>query len=207
MNVNLDTIYYDFNDSLLKFIHGRVDDHDTAEDILQDVYLKIHSSIGSVRDTSRLTSWIYQITRNAIIDQYRRARPQSELQEDYIAPQVEDPDIYAELASSVRGMLNCLVTSDRQVLELADLHGIKQDEIAKQLGISLSGTKSRIQRARQKLKQIFLDCCHFELDHHGRVMDFQSNCDHCTDEPSLSNPKDDSCEKAPPSSEQRCLCN
>lgn len=207
MNANLDMIYHDFNDSLIMFIRSRVDDYDLAEDILQDVYLKIHSNIGSVRDTSRLTSWIYQITRNAIIDQYRRAHPQSELQEDCIAPQVEDPDIYVELASSVRDMLNCLPASDRQALELADLHSIKQDEIAKQLGISLSGAKSRIQRARQKLKQTFLNCCHFEFDHHGRVMDFQSNCDHCADESSSSSPKDDSCDEAPQSSEHGCLCN
>ena len=188
MTLNIDMVYHEFDNSLRKFIRGRVTDKDMAEDILQDVYLKIHNNIGQVRDADRLTSWVYQITRNTIIDQYRRARPEADLEDIFATPQVSESDIFTELAASVRTMLNCLPPSSRQVLELVDLRGMKQEEVASQLGLSLSGTKSRIQRARQKLKQAFLDCCHFEFDHRGKVMDFQSNCDRCGN-PGKTKPK------------------
>ena len=195
-------VYHEFDNSLRKFIRGRVTDKDMAEDILQDVYLKIHNNIGQVRDADRLTSWVYQITRNTIIDQYRRARPEADLEDIFAAPQVTEPDIFTELAASVRTMLSCLPPSSRQVLELVDLRGMKQEEVASQLGLSLSGTKSRIQRARQKLKQAFLDCCHFEFDHNGRAMDFQPNCDHCAEHSSVSGCNNESCGNEACSAEQ-----
>lgn len=194
MPLNFDTVYQDFDNRLRKFIHGRVADNEMAEDILQDVYIKIHDNIGQVRDADRLTSWVYQITRNTIIDQYRRTRPEVELEDVLVAPQASEPDIFTELADSVRTMLNCLPPSSRQALELADLRGMKQEEVASQLGLSISGAKSRVQRARQKLKQAFLDCCHFEFDHNGRAMDFQSNCDRCANESHRSGCKDKPCE-------------
>jgi RNA polymerase sigma-70 factor (ECF subfamily) len=194
MNMSLDEVYHEFDSNLRKFIQSRVDDRDNAEDILQDVYLKIHNNIDSVRDEDRLISWIYQITRNAIIDQYRRSHPESELKEDLIAHQPEEMDIYAELASSLQGMLNCLPKTYREALELADLQGRKQEDVAKQLGLSLSGAKSRVQRARQKLKQAFLDCCHFEFDHNGKAIDFQPHCDRCADAQSQSDCKNGNCE-------------
>jgi len=202
MTLNLDVVYHDLDNSLRKFIWSRVADHDLTEDILQDVYIKIHNNIDDIRDTKRLTPWIYQITRNAIIDQYRRARPESELQENLVAPQPEEPDVYANLAASVRGMMNCLPGEYRQALELADLQGMKQGEVAEQIGLSISGAKSRVQRARQKLKQAFLDCCHFEFDHRGKVMDFQSNCDRCSNPADQNNCGDKPCEQLQPTAGQ-----
>ena len=202
MILNLDVVYRDFDNSLRKFIRSRVADYDITEDILQEVYIKIHTSIGSLRDTKRLTPWVYQITRNAIIDQYRRARPESELPENLVAPQPEEPDVYANLAASIRGMMNCLPGEYRQALELADLQGMKQKEVAEQIGLSVSGAKSRIQRARQKLKQTFLDCCHFEFDHGGKVMAFQSNCDRCGNPENQYNCGDKPCENPQPTAGQ-----
>lgn len=194
MNMSLDSVYREFDSSLRKFIQSRVDDRDNAEDILQEVYIKIHNNIDSVRNGDRLVSWIYQITRNAITDQYRRSHPESELKEDLVANQPEELDLYSELASSLQGMLNCLPKMYREALEWADLQGMKQEVVAKKLGLSLSGAKSRVQRARQKLKQAFLDCCHFEFDHNGKAIDFQSNCDRCADAQSQIDCKNGNCE-------------
>ena len=74
-------IYLDFDAKLRNFILGKVSDPDLTQDILQDVYLKIHSHIESVQDSEKLESWIYQITRNTIVDYFRRARPEDELSE------------------------------------------------------------------------------------------------------------------------------
>jgi RNA polymerase sigma-70 factor (ECF subfamily) len=191
MNATLESIYTDFHSRLHRFIAGRVPDPDTAEDILQDVYLKIHANIGGLREEDRLESWIYQITRNAIIDHYRRARPQDELSEALASSPDDEPDAVSQLASSVKGMLDCLPDKYREALELTELQGLSQVELAARLDITVSGAKSRVQRAREKLKEAFLDCCHFEFDRFGRVVDYHPNCEKCAD-PNYPNTCDDS---------------
>lgn len=179
MSATLEAIYTDFHSKLHNFIAGRVSDPGIAEDILQDVYVKIHSRIDSLRETDRLESWIYQITRNAIIDYYRRARPQEELSESLASPLEDEPDAVSELAASVRGMVGCLPDKYRRALEMTELQGLSQVELASRLDISVSGAKSRVQRAREKLKEAFLNCCHFEFDRLGRVIDYHPKCNHC----------------------------
>lgn len=181
MNATLETIYTDFHSKLHRFIAGRVPDPDTADDILQDVYLKIHAKIGGLRAEDRLKSWVYQITRNAIIDYYRRACPQDELTESLASPLDDEPDAVSQLASSVKGMLGCLDDKYREALELTELQGLSQVELATRLDITVSGAKSRVQRAREKLKEAFLDCCHFEFDRLGKVVDYHPNCEKCAD--------------------------
>lgn len=183
MNATLESIYTDFHSKLHRFIAGRVSDPDTAEDILQDVYLKIHAKMDGLREEDRLESWVYQITRNAIIDYYRRARPkgQDELSESLASPPDDEPDAVSQLASSVKGMLGCLDDKYREALELTELQGLSQVELATRLDITVSGAKSRVQRAREKLKEAFLDCCHFEFDRLGHVVDYHPNCEKCAD--------------------------
>jgi RNA polymerase sigma-70 factor, ECF subfamily len=179
MSATVETVYNEFHAKLRAFTLRQVSDPDAADDILQDVYLKIHSHIQSLRDTDRLESWIFQITRNAITDYYRRSRPQEELPDSISVPAEEEPDTASELASSIGDMLRCVPPKYRQALELTDLQGLSQVEAAAKLNISVSGVKSRVQRAREKLKDAFLDCCHFEFDRYGRVIDYYANCPEC----------------------------
>ncbi len=179
MNATAETVYTDFHAKLRSFTLQHISDPDAADDVLQDVYLKIHSHVQDVRDTDRLESWIFQITRNAITDYYRRTRPQDELPDALPAPMEEEPDAASEVAASLRDMLRCLAPKYRQALELTDMQGLSQAELAERLGISLSGAKSRVQRAREQLKEAFLDCCHFEFDRYGRVIDYHANCPEC----------------------------
>jgi RNA polymerase sigma-70 factor (ECF subfamily) len=76
-------------------------------------------------------------------------------------------------------MLRCLPRKYRQALELTEMQGFSQTELAARLNISVSGAKSRVQRAREKLKEALLDCCHFEFDRYGRVIDYHANCAEC----------------------------
>ncbi len=179
MDPTAESIYNEFHAKLRSFTLRQVSDPSLADDILQDVYLKIHAHIGDLRDTDRLESWIFQVTRNAITDHFRRTRPQDPLPESLPAPVDEEPDHATELAASIGDMLGCLPPKYRQALELTDLQGLSQAQLAERLGISLSGAKSRVQRARAMLKDAFLDCCHFEFDRYGRVIDSTPNCPEC----------------------------
>lgn len=180
MDPCLECLWKDYRQRLLAFIRGRVEDEATAEDLLQEVFLRIHARLGSLRDTDRLESWLYQIARNAIIDHYRARREHTELPETLPAEtDPSEPDAAEELAGSLREMVEALPEPYRQALLLTEFEGLSQQALADQLGISLSGAKSRVQRARQKIKDDLLTCCHFEFDRYGRVVDYWAQCCCC----------------------------
>ena len=183
MYIKTDHVWIRFSTPLLKFIRGHVHDEATAEDLLQEVFLKVHQQIETLRDARKLESWLYQIARNAIIDYYRSARPTISLEASDISYLPEDPpddDIISDLFPAVRAMVSSLPEHDRQALVLTEYQGLTQKELSERLGLSFSGAKSRVQRAREKLKQQLLACCHFELDRRGHVMNYQPRCQCCS---------------------------
>jgi RNA polymerase sigma-70 factor (ECF subfamily) len=76
-----------------------------------------------------------------------------------------------DLKTAFRRMIHSLPEPYREAVVLTDLEGLTQKELAGRLSISLSGAKSRVQRGRQKLKEMLLDCCRFEFDRRGGVVD------------------------------------
>jgi RNA polymerase sigma-70 factor (ECF subfamily) len=175
MTVASEQLWETFNRPLYQFIQRRVSDPHSAEDILQDVFLKIHTHIDTLRAQDRLTSWIYQITRNAIADYYRAQRPTAELAETLpAADELVDDDVVRELSPCVAAMVAALPEAYREALRLTEYQGLSQKALSERLGISFSGAKSRVQRARAKIKEQLLNCCHFQFDHAGRIIDYQS---------------------------------
>jgi RNA polymerase sigma-70 factor (ECF subfamily) len=173
-----------FHVPLYQFIRRRVADEATAEDLLQDVFLKIHQHGSSLQDVRRLENWIYQIARNLIIDHYRSYRqPMTSLETGEVLDlpdDLPDDDIVSELLPCVRAMVLSLPDQDRQALILTEYQGLTQKELSTRLGLSFSGAKSRVQRARERLRQMLLACCHFELDRRGHVINYQSRCQCCS---------------------------
>lgn len=182
MLTTTEQVWDEFHMPLQQFIRRHVSDEVVAEDVLQDVFLKIHQHIEALRDVKKLESWIYQITRNAIIDAYRGSRPTTTLEVEEVldmAEELPDDDVVSDLLPCVRAMVKNLPALDRQALVLTEYQGLTQKELAERLGLSFSGAKSRVQRAREKLKQQLLDCCHFELDRRGHIIDYQPRCSSC----------------------------
>ncbi len=182
MPVTTEHVWEAFHTPLQQFIRRRVSDEATAEDVLQDVFLKIHLHGEGLKDVKKLESWIYQITRNAIIDSYRESRPTTALEAAGaldLPEELPDDDVVSELLPCVRAMVRSLPELDRQALVLTEYQGLTQKELSERLGLSFSGAKSRVQRAREKLKQQLLECCHFELDRRGHIIDYQPRCHSC----------------------------
>ena len=183
MTIASEQLWETFSVPLQQFIRRRVPDSHSAEDILQDVFLKIHTHIDTLRTQDRLTSWIYQITRNAIADYYRAQRPTVELAETLaVEDEVVDDDVVRELSPCVAAMVAALPEAYREALRLTEYQGLSQKALSERLGISFSGAKSRVQRARAKIKEQLLDCCHFQFDHAGRIIDYQSRRACCASE-------------------------
>jgi RNA polymerase sigma-70 factor (ECF subfamily) len=181
MITNLDTesIWGEFHSQLYAFIRRRVRDDALAEDLLQQVFLRIHMRIETLRDDTKLNAWIYQIARNVIADHYRAQSASTPLDDEIPEPESDTDDLADRLAPSIRNFVNALPDMYRNAFLFTEVHGKSQVELAQRLGISVSGAKSRVQRARAQVKQMLLDCCHFEFDRLGGVVNYYPRVDCC----------------------------
>lgn len=172
---------------LLAFIARRTPDRDTAEDILQDVLLRIHRHAAELEHSSAVRAWIFQIARNAITDHYRRAAVRREQPAGVEVARLEAPpaiesasvELRSELAACLRPLVQRLPEPYREALVLTDLDGLTQAAAAARLGLSTSGMKSRVQRARAQLRDQLLGCCEIELDRRNRVTGYAPRRDPC----------------------------
>jgi RNA polymerase sigma-70 factor (ECF subfamily) len=201
MTTKIEDLWQRVHDSLRAFIAKRVNDEAQVEDILQEVLLRVHRQIGSLRDPRRVVSWMYQVTRNAIIDYYRKPGREREFPAGLVSDmeghgmtrmvsdhnhQSNADELRAELAGCLRPMIERLAKDYRDAMTLVELNGLTQQAAAKQMGISLSGMKSRVQRGRIQLKHLLDECCLIQLDRRGEVREYEvrdTGCDPCHSQP------------------------
>ncbi len=180
MNSALTTAWNDVASKLRGYILTRVSDHAAVEDILQDVFLKAHTREHQLRSVQKVESWLFLIARNAIVDYYRKKKPSEELPEDLISETEEPPLANAEaLREAFKQMVFNLPEPYREAVVLTEFQGLTQKQMAERLGISISGAKSRVQRGRDKLKDALLECCRFEFDRRGKVIECEPKQDAC----------------------------
>jgi RNA polymerase sigma-70 factor, ECF subfamily len=183
VNASLETVWNDVASKIRGYIRTRVRDHGAAEDILQDVFLKAHRGIGQLKSAEKLEGWLYLIARNAVIDHYRKAKPLEELPAEIVAETAEPEFEHAEaLRAAFRRMIEQLPAPYGEALMLTEFEGLTQKQLAERLGISLSGAKSRVQRGREKLKETLLECCQFEFDRRGQIIECTPKHEGCCNE-------------------------
>lgn len=166
--IRLTDSWQEHKSRLRAYIARRVGDHDAVEDILQDVYLKAHTSLHTVRSRGSMPAWLYRIAANAIADHYRSLKPSQALPGELATPEPQR-DHVAELATCLKPMISELPEAYRSALVMSEIEGLPQREVASRLGITLSGAKSRVQRGRDMLRRRLLDCCDVETGRAGIV--------------------------------------
>jgi RNA polymerase sigma-70 factor (ECF subfamily) len=166
-------VWQEFRDKLRSFILKRVPDPDTADDILQEAFVRIHTHIDRLQEEDRLESWVYQIVRHAIADYYRALKPSVNVDDIPLVAEEEPEDAIKELAPCLKAIIRTLPKKYRDALMMTSFGGLTQKELAQKYNLSPSGARSQVQRAREKLKQLLLNCCHFEFDRLGRMIDYQ----------------------------------
>lgn len=176
MSTTLENTYKELRTGLKLFINKRVNNEALAEDILHDVFLKAHTNIEKLKDTSKLNGWIYQIARNSITDYYRSKKEYSDIDKIEIEDKKESLPVIKSLEPTLRNFLRYLPPIYREAIVLTDFRGMSQKSLAEKLNLSVSAVKSRVQRARVMLKDLFLECCHFEFDKFGTVIDYHPHC-------------------------------
>lgn len=160
-------VWRDWQAALRRYVARRVRQPADADDVLHEVFLKIEAHLSGLREPGRLAAWLYRIADHAIADHYRRERPWEALTDDLPASESAE-DGAAALAACLRPMIEALPETYRQAVLWSEIDGLPQREVAERLGLSLSGAKSRVQRGRDKLRDMVSACCHVEV--HGEGM-------------------------------------
>lgn len=158
------------------FVFSRIKDHATADDLTQEILLRIHNSGSSLKNSEKLQAWVFRVARNVIADHFRSIPPCDPLHEEVpdaptALPFAVDNGLPQELAVYIHSVVSELPEKYREAIFLTEFQGISQVEMARQLGISLTAAKSRTQRAREMVKQIIERCCRWETDAYGTVIE------------------------------------
>lgn len=178
--VHIEFIWNEYYDQLLLFIRKRVSDKATAEDILQNVFMKMLTHIDSLKDSTKIKSWLFQITRNTIIDHFRKEKKAENITAVVSEENNEAVDDVMEVVESwVAPFINSLPDKYREALILSELKGMSHKEMAVYLSISHSAAKARVHRGRLLLKQKLTECCIFHTDKYGNILDYKSNPNYC----------------------------
>jgi RNA polymerase sigma-70 factor, ECF subfamily len=167
----------ELRDRLRRFVGSRVRDPHAADDIAQDVLLKLQARVGDLPPEDRLPAWTIAVAKNAVVDYYRARTIRDHADIADVEPPAKtaeaDGDAVRDLSRCLSRMVEQLPEPYRQAMRLVDFEGLSLQELADRVGVSLSGAKSRVQRARQHMGEMLRDCCDIERDGRGNVVDFE----------------------------------
>ncbi len=165
--------WHEFGDELRRYFARRVRDPVVAEDLRQETFVRLLGSVGKLDDGDEIAPWIFRIARSVLVDAHRRNRARR-VRDATWTQEPEDPteEFNGVVASWLRPMLESLPVHDREALELTEFGGLTQRALADHLGMGVSGAKSRVQRARARLRRAVEECCRVEVDRRGNVIDY-----------------------------------
>lgn len=176
MKLKTRDIWNEYNAEIFFFILKRVRNKDSANEIIQNSFLKIHNNLKKIRQDSKVKPWVFQIVRNEIINFYNESKKVvevSSLKSDPLMVQIEGN----HLCCFDRFVYE-LPEKHKKVIELVYFDGKKLFETAQELEISLANVKARVRRAKIILKENFKKCCNFSSDKNGKLIG-EPNCILC----------------------------
>lgn len=167
-------VWKNINDQLSNFVFAKIKDQDITKDIVQDVFVKVFTKKNTLQNPNKTVAWIYQIARNEIINHFRKAKITTST-DDFEIEDTPTETLTSNLSQCLRPLIDSLPPKYKEALILADIKQMPQKDIAKELNISYSGAKSRVQRGRELLKSTYQKCCTITTDVYGDVLDYEQN--------------------------------
>lgn len=164
----MNSLHHDLYQKIKRYVLNHVRDKQDAEDIVQDIFIKIQLQQHQVRNPEKLIGWMYRIAKNAIIDHFRLKKKE---QSGMLVEIEDDRHIFNECVEQCLTVLaGTLPAPYQEALELSEKQNISQTELARRWNISYSGAKSRVQRARQLLKEKLQTLYRIETDAYGNIL-------------------------------------
>lgn len=174
-------LFREHRTALLAYLRRRLPRGGDPDDALQEVFVRVLRTASRPECEACTPRWLWGIARNVAADAHRR-RGRRERETPLGAlpaePRAAAPDVHEHVLSWLRPAVQRLPETYREAVRLADIERLPQAEVARRLGVSLSGAKSRVQRARALLAERLRRCCEIELGPDGRAVDFRRrDCD------------------------------
>ncbi|MGF1854618.1 RNA polymerase sigma factor SigZ [Vibrio satsumensis] len=181
-SLDLEQVWAEYQQALKSFLHSKVNNAADVEDLLQEILIKTYQNLHKVQDASSVKSWLFQLASHTIIDFYRKhARQQRDSQIDaedlWFADLDHDSEFKQKLSLCIEPFIQALPEQSSSLLLAVDIKGQSQKEIAEAQNISYSTVKSRVQKSRGDLKNLFEQCCNLSLDKQGNVIDCELKSD------------------------------
>lgn len=175
-------IWEQFHVPLHGFVKRKIKNEADVDDIVQNIFCAIHLNIQHLRTKEKMHFWIFSIAKNAIADFYRNKNKGiiiTELADEIMDDEKEELNENEEIAKCLKAMIDYLPDKYKEAILLTEFQNLTQKELAERLGLSVSGAKSRVQRARLKLKKMLVACCRLEFDRLGNIIDYKQQCKDC----------------------------
>lgn len=175
-------IWEEFSGRIRSHLLRKIRDKGDADDLLQEIFMKIHSNLRQLREREKLSSWIYRILENTLNNYYRKGHGK-EIGYDENGPSPGDTngdDPFAGIEGCLDAFIARLPEKYREPLVMSDVEGMSQKEIAERMDISYSGLKSRVQRGREMIKEMFMEYCRLSLGKDGKLTGKVGDMDDCT---------------------------
>ncbi len=183
MNSEVTVIWAVFHQELKAFILKKTKNIADTDDILQEVFIKVMRNIDKVNHAQNLRQYLYGIVRNTVNDYFKRIQF---TQYDHNIPDSfteEEKQSLNETISNccLKPFINKLPEIYRTALIASEFENTSQKDLAQMLNISYSGAKSRVQRGKEKLKELILNCCAYQVDSYGNLIGEENkNCNNCS---------------------------
>lgn len=180
---DIEVLWSRVHGQLFGYISKHVKNTNDVNDIIQDSFIKVKTSIDKLKNPAKVESWVFQIARNTMNDYFRKQKKNfhnnenteelsvepSELDDEDIKVQIQTKN-FSEYAGFI---VNELPEKYKRAVYMADIEGLSMKEVAEELNISVSGAKSRVQRGRKLIKEIILKCCDVNTDKYGNIVDYE----------------------------------
>ncbi len=174
-------IYETYQPRIYRYLCRMIGEHE-AEDLMQEVFIKVSQSIGDFRNESQLSTWIYRIAANTAIDRLRSASyrananamdiesgPHADYQADSVGDLLDRSLIRKEMNKCIDDLINKLPEDYRKVIALGEIGGFQNREVADMLGVSVDTVKIRLHRARKQLKEAMESNCSLYRDERNEL--------------------------------------
>lgn len=159
-------------DELRRFLAHRSGCAAEADDLLQDVFLRAVLQGADFCRVENPRAWLFQVARNLLVDRLRLTKEQVPLPDDLLTEAPQETDPVDLLSHCLPRVLSELSLEDREAIVLCDIQGLTQKAFAERLRLSLPAAKSRVQRARRRLRSQLAEACQLTFDRDGKVCCF-----------------------------------
>jgi RNA polymerase sigma-70 factor (ECF subfamily) len=185
--IDLEAMTEQLRQELYAYIRSKIGDPSAADDLTQETFLRVERALARGTEPEHFRGWIFQIARNSVVDWRNDQRRFVALEDEGVAGENAesgaddsiDSEFRRGLFSYATKVIEGMPAEDREALTLTELDGLSREELASHLGISVSGAKSRVVRARAKLKKAIEDCCRLITDPYGKVIGWKRRAVNC----------------------------